>query len=79
MNTIAISKFKAECLALLERVRKTGEPLLVTRRGEPVAQVLPPPVPEPSQGSAFGAMAGTAEEIGDIVESLATDDWEALR
>ena len=79
MTTVAISKFKAECLALLERVRKTGEPLLVTRRGEPVAQVLPPPAPDPSAGSAFGAMAGTAEELGDIVEPMATEDWEALR
>ena len=79
MATVAISKFKAECLALLERVRKTGEPLLVTRRGEPVAQVLPPPTPDPSEGSAFGAMAGTAEELGDIVEPIVTEDWEALR
>ncbi len=78
MTTVSISKFKAECLALLERVRKTGEPLLVTRRGEPVAQVLPPPTPDPSEGSAFGVMAGTAEELGDILEPIAPEDWEAL-
>ena len=79
MTTVAISKFKAECLALLEKVRKTGEPLLVTRRGEPVAQVVPPPPLEPSETSAFGAMAGTAEEIGDILEPLGESDWEVLR
>jgi len=78
MTSVAISKFKAECLALLERVRKTGQPLLVTRRGEPVAQILPPPTPEPHDASAFGAMAGTAREIEDILEPFDSDDWEVL-
>ncbi len=35
MEEIAISKFKATCLAVLERVRKTGQPVLVTRFGQP--------------------------------------------
>ncbi len=76
---MAISKFKARCLAIIERVRKTGEPLLITRRGEPVAQILPPPLPEPSQESAFGCMKGTARELGDILEPLPIEDWEVLR
>src|ERR1039458_4092747 len=42
MEEIAISKFKATCLAVLERVRKTGKTVLVTRFGEPVAEVVPP-------------------------------------
>jgi prevent-host-death family protein len=79
METISISKFKATCLALLERVHKTGQPILVTKRGVPVAQVLPPPRPEPSEVGAYGCMAGTAEQVGDIVEPLPVDDWEALR
>lgn len=78
MDTLPISRFKATCLAALERVRKTGRPLLVTRRGVPVAQVLPPPAPEPAP-SGFGAMAATAEELGDIVAPLPEEDWEALR
>ena len=78
MTTVAISKFKAECLALLERVRKTGQPLLVTRRGEPVAQILPPPTPKPREDSSFGAMAGTAKELEDIVEPLDSESWEVL-
>lgn len=78
METISISQFKATCLAALERVRRTGRPLLVTKRGTPIAQVLPPPVIEP-QASAFGSMRGTAEEIDDIVQPLSEQDWEALR
>ncbi len=78
MATVAISKFKATCLALLERVRRTGEPILVTKRGVPIAQVVPPP-PQTSAASAFGALAGTAEEVEDILEPLPPEDWEALR
>jgi antitoxin (DNA-binding transcriptional repressor) of toxin-antitoxin stability system len=42
MEEIAISKFKATCLAVLENVRKTGKAILVTRFGEPMAEVVPP-------------------------------------
>jgi len=75
---MAISKFKASCLAALERVRKTGRPLLVTRRGVPVAQVIPPPLAS-AKGSAFGCMGGRAEELEDILEPLPEEEWEALR
>jgi prevent-host-death family protein len=78
VDTLPISRFKATCLAALERVRKTGEPLLVTKRGVPIAQVIPPPPPEAAP-SAFGSMRGTTEELGDVVEPLPEADWEALR
>jgi prevent-host-death family protein len=42
MEEIAISKFKATCLAVLERVRRTGKPIRVTRFGQVVAAVVPP-------------------------------------
>jgi prevent-host-death family protein len=38
---VRISDFKAHCLGLLERMRRTGHPLLVTRHGVPVAEVVP--------------------------------------
>ena len=78
METIAISKFKATCLAVLEQVRQTGKPVLVTKRGVPVAQLLPPPAPV-REGSAFGCMAETAQEVEDILAPLPEEDWEALR
>jgi prevent-host-death family protein len=78
VDTIAVSKFKATCLERLERVRRTGRPLLVTRRGTPIAQILPPPAPE-QPPSGFGVMAGTVQEVGDILMPLDEADWEALR
>lgn len=79
MEAVAISKFKATCLALLDRVRKTGQPILITKRGEPIAQVVPPPPPEPPKESTFGCMAGTVEIVGDVVEPVGVEDWEALQ
>ena len=79
METVAISQFKATCLSLIERVRKTGQPLLVTKRGAPIAQVLPPPPQEATKQSAFGCMQGRSEQLGDIVEPLSAEGWEVLR
>jgi prevent-host-death family protein len=42
MQEIAISEFKAKCLALLEQVRATKKPIRITRFGKPVAEVIPP-------------------------------------
>ncbi len=79
METIAISKFKATCLAVLERVRKTGTPILVTRFGEPVAEIVPPP-PAERPANWLGCMAGTGRIVGDIVSPASDeDDWDALR
>ncbi len=78
MESLAISKFKATCLAVLERVQRTGQPVLVTKRGVPVAQVIPPPKAAVPRNSAFGALAGMTKEVGDILEPLPAEDWESL-
>lgn len=79
METMPISKFKATCLAVLDRVCKTGRPLLVTKRGVPIAQIVPPPNPAPPDEDAFGSMAEGTEEFDDILEPLPLEDWEALK
>ena len=77
-ETIAISKFKATCLAVLERVRRTGRSVLVTRHGEPVAEVVPPPPPGSGRGW-LGALEGRARLVGDVVAPAGSlDDWEVL-
>jgi prevent-host-death family protein len=79
VEEIAISKFKATCLAVLERVRKTGNPVLVTRFGEPVAELVPPRASRKPKRW-VGSLAGTGQITGDIVSPASEeDDWEALR
>ena len=79
MQEVAISEFKAKCLALLEQVRKTKKPLRVTRFGKPVADILPP-APAASGGEWLGSMRGSMEIIGDIMSPvMSEDDWEAAR
>jgi prevent-host-death family protein len=79
MEQIAVSKFKATCLSVMERVRKTRKPVLITRFGVPIAQVTPPPKLILRPGWR-GSMIGTAEIIGDIVGPISSgDDWDAAR
>lgn len=79
IERVPISKFKATCLALLDRVKRTGEPILITRRGEPIAQVLPPP-PQERPASWLGRLKGTGRIVGDIVgPATSEEEWEALR
>jgi prevent-host-death family protein len=79
MEEIAISKFKATCLAVMERVRRTRKPIRVTRFGEPVAEVVPPSPPAPP-GDWLGSLAHSGHIPGDIVAPASDEaDWEVLR
>ena len=78
IEVMAISKFKATCLAVLKRVQRTGRPIVVTRRGEPIAEVIPPRPPLPESGW-LGSMVTEATVTGDILEpAVPAADWEAL-
>jgi prevent-host-death family protein len=78
MQTIAATKFKAQCLAILDEVAATGESVTILKRGKPVAQLVPP---TPStkkypQEDLFG----TVTIHGDIMEPvLPADAWDAER
>jgi prevent-host-death family protein len=79
MEEMAISKFKATCLSVLENVRKTGRTVLVTRFGQPVAEIIPPRSSKELKNW-LGSKVGTGEITGDIVSPASDeDDWEALR
>ena len=78
METVSISKFKATCLELLKKVQRTGKPILITKRGEPVAQVVPHAVKREKRRW-LGCARGTGRIVGDIVSPVAEDDWEVLQ
>jgi prevent-host-death family protein len=79
MIEVAISEFKAKCLALLEQVRRTRQPIRITRHGKPIAEVVPPSLIE-DRSAWMGSMEGKMEILGDIISPAADEDeWEALR
>lgn len=63
---IAAGEFKAKCLQLMDEVNQTGVEIIITKRGKPVARLMPV---EREAASAFGWMKGTVEIHGDIVTS----------
>jgi len=79
MQEVAISEFKAKCLALLAQVQKTKKPIRITRYGKPVADVVPA-APAARKKTWLGSMAGKMEIVGDIVSPVIDlNDIEALR
>ena len=64
MKEVAISKFKAKCLSLLEQVQKTKKPIRIARFGKPVAEVVPPS-PETDSADWIGSMKDSTKIVGD--------------
>ena len=71
-RSVAASEFKARCLALLDHVAETGEPLIVTKRGRPVARVVP------LQPSTAPSLRGSVTVRGDLVAPV-LDKWNIDR
>lgn len=78
MRTLPAGEFKQRCLALLDEVGETGEPILVTKRGRPVAQLV---AVSPERGGDWkGALRSRGKIHGDLVAPAAEpDDWAAMR
>ena len=74
MESISVSEFKATCLAVLEDINKQKKRVVITKRGKPIAEVIP-----------FEAdhekipLKETVSFIGDIISPVAENDWEALK
>ncbi len=73
-TTIGAGDFKAKCLQLLDAVAVQREPLIITKRGKPVAKL----VPVPPQAALFGALAGSVVSESDIVSPI-DEAWGADR
>ncbi len=76
-----ISRFKAQCLSVMDRVRRTGRPVRVTRYGRPVADVVPAGPAMPATRT-LGFLKDATTIVGDAGELVApvtaTRDWNAL-
>ncbi len=74
MESLPVSKFKATCLAVVEEVAKSKKPVVITKRGKPIAELIPysaeaEPIP----------LKDTVAFMGDIISPVSTEDWEALK
>jgi prevent-host-death family protein len=72
---IKASEFKAKCLALLDEVERTGDRLVITKKGKPVADLGPH---KPRKRGLFGLFKGRMEIVGDIISPIDVE-WEALK
>lgn len=73
MHTVKASEFKAKCLQLMDDVARTGEPLIITKNGVPVAQLAPIKQKPPSL---LAMHDGQIDVLEDIIEPVG-EDWEA--
>ena len=71
---IKAGEFKAKCLKLMEEVNRTHEEIVITKRGKPIAKLVP--ISAGPQKSIFGYMKGKGTILGDIVSPLGIK-WKA--
>jgi prevent-host-death family protein len=72
---IKASEFKAKCLALMDEVERTGEPLVITKKGKPVAELVPHRASRPK---ALGLLKDRLFITGDIISPIDVE-WDAMK
>jgi prevent-host-death family protein len=77
MKQMRASAFKARCLAVMDEIQATGEPVIVTKRGKPVVKVIPI---KPEKDDIFGSMADEVDIVGDIESPVVPlKAWKIMR
>jgi prevent-host-death family protein len=72
---VKASEFKAKCLALMDEVARTGQPVVITKKGKPVAELVPH---RAAKKSPFGLLKGRLIVKGDIISPIDVE-WEAMK
>jgi prevent-host-death family protein len=75
-HSISAGVFKAQCLHLMDVVNQQHKTLTITKRGIPVARLVP--IEKPLKTSRFGCMAGTIHIKGDITQPI-DEEWDVLK
>ncbi len=77
MKAMGISKFKSQALKILDQVAKTREVIVITKRGKPLAQIVPYSTPDaaPSPGKLSNAFVFEK----DIVSPLGEEMWDVCK
>ena len=73
MKTMRAGEFKTRCLKVMDQVQKTREPLVITKRGKPVAKLVPA---DKAGNDIFGCLKSVVKIVGDIESPLVPpEDW----
>ena len=72
MQKMAAAQFKAQCLAVMDQVSRSGRPVVITKHGKPVVKLVPA---NEGEDEIFGALAGIARIKGDIEKTVPARDW----
>jgi prevent-host-death family protein len=72
MKTMPAGKFKAQCLAVIDEVQAKRESVIVTKRGKPVAKMVP--LELEGEDPIFGFYRGKIRILGDITAPLYSDE-----
>lgn len=70
---VAAGEFKAKCLQLMDEVQKQRKQIIITKRGKPVAKLVPC---EDQPKTLFGYMRGSVKYYGNIIDPIDVE-WEA--
>jgi prevent-host-death family protein len=77
MKTMSAAEFKTHCLRVMDEVQATREAIIITKRGRPIAKLVP--IKKPSS-KVFGCLAGKVEIVGDIESPVVPPQaWDVLR
>ncbi len=78
MPRVGATEFKAKCLELMDRVAERRESYVITKRGKPVAKLVP--MERRADEPLFGRLRGLFDEVGDITAPVVpAEEWEAVR
>jgi len=78
LRQMAAGEFKAKVLGLIDEVNKTGSIVVVTKRGDPKAALVP--YPAPTGGSLLGRLQGKYSIHGDLLEPVfPLEDYDMLK
>ena len=76
-RTMAAGVFKANCLGIMEEVKKTRHAVIITKHGKPVAKLVPV---ETAEDEIFGFMKGQGRVLGDVVSpAIPAEEWDCLK
>jgi prevent-host-death family protein len=77
---VSATAFKAKCLALIEEMNRTKVPIIITKRGKPVAEMYPARDAGVVSKSLFGSMNGTVLRYDDpFAPAVDPSEWDAMK